>query len=97
PTWGDEALYRQCLLDFVREHGDAAREMAAADTPAAAAALAHKLNGAAAQLALTDVSARAEEAELVYRTGLSPQATLSALQAALDTARASIRGYAGGG
>jgi signal transduction histidine kinase/CheY-like chemotaxis protein len=91
--WGDEALYRQCLRDFVQEHGDTARAMAEADAQAAAA-LAHKLKGAAAQLALADVRARAEEAELVFKTGLSAQATLAALQAALDTAAASIRQYA---
>jgi CheY-like chemotaxis protein len=91
--WGDETLYRQCLRDFVQEHGDTARAMALADAQAAAA-LAHKLKGAAAQLALADVRARAEEAELVFKTGLSPQATLAALQAALDTAAASIRQYA---
>jgi hypothetical protein len=92
--WGDMAQYQRELRLFAREHCDGAQAMAGA-TPANAAEQARRLKETAAQLSLGDVRSRAEEAELVFKTGLTPGPTLAALQAALDTALESIRRFAG--
>ena len=64
--WNDEAIYRAYLRRFVDSYSEAAQDMtrclAAADT-AGAAALAHKLAGVAANLALPDTRRLASEIE----------------------------------
>jgi signal transduction histidine kinase/DNA-binding response OmpR family regulator len=86
---------RATLQAFAAEYAGAVPAMAAA-VPATAATLARRLAQAAAGLALQPLQARAEEAELVFRTGLEAQATLLALQEALDAALAPLEADAVG-
>jgi CheY-like chemotaxis protein len=86
---------RAALQAFAAEYAGAVPAMAAA-VPATAATLARRLAQAAAGLALQPLQARAEEAELVFRTGLEAQATLLALQEALDAALAPLEADAVG-
>ncbi|NML17229.1 hybrid sensor histidine kinase/response regulator [Azohydromonas caseinilytica] len=91
-AWGDLGLYRHCLRLFAQEYADSAHAMATAD-PTAAGALAHKLKGAAASLALTEVQARADAVE--RRCGTPEmRVCIGALQVALEEALGSIRRYA---
>lgn len=91
--WRNADVYRQYLRKFACDYGDGVRQMAQAER-AAAAALAHKLKGAAANLALDEVAALAGEADRVLPAGEDAAAILTRLQAALDTALASIAQYA---
>ena len=93
-TWRDTAVYRQYLRRFVREHGQAAREIQQAADTAEVRARAHKLKGVAANLALIDVAkaagqieAEADNDEHVRRRHLR------ALARALRQARRSIERY----
>jgi signal transduction histidine kinase/DNA-binding response OmpR family regulator/HPt (histidine-containing phosphotransfer) domain-containing protein len=91
--WTDAEAYRQYLRKFAREYRNSATAMAQAQR-AAAATLAHKLIGAAGNLALVEVAALAAETDRVLRAGEDPAATLTQLQAALDIALESIGRYA---
>jgi CheY-like chemotaxis protein len=91
--WRRPAAYRQFLRRFAGDYADSAQLIARADK-AEAAALAHKLKGAAAALAIDAVAALAGEIDDALRTGQDPASSLASLQAALDTALASIARYA---
>ena len=91
--WGDAAEYRKFLRRFVAEYGDLALQLGSLDN-AAALALSHKVRGAAANLALTDVRARIGEVEAALRGGHSPQVAIAQLQVALDVVLESVRSYA---
>ncbi len=91
--WKEAAVYRQYLRKFARDYAGSVREMARA-AHAEAAALAHKLKGAAGNLALEEVAARAAEVDRVLRAGADPGDSFMKLQAALDTALDSIARYA---
>ena len=90
--WKDAAVYRQYLRKFAHHYAGSVRDMAPAGP--AAAALAHKMAGAAGSLALEQVAAQAREACRVLRAAADPGAALTNLQAALDTALESIWRYA---
>jgi CheY-like chemotaxis protein len=92
-NWKDEAIYRRYLRKFARDYAGSVHDIARADI-APACALAHKLQGAAASLALVQVALLARQAQQVLRSQADPVAALAALQGALDTALASIAHYA---
>ena len=91
-VWGDLAAYRRFLGKFAVDYADCSTRLAqyhAAGDPVAAKALAHKLKGAAGNLALTDVARFAGLVEAID-TGANAGPALDQLQSALDTAAASI-------
>ncbi len=97
-TWKNEKIYRQYLRKFANDYAGSARnikdKLARAEQEQALA-IAHKLAGAAASLALTQVALQARATEEALRsTGTADATALTALQAALDTALASIALYA---
>jgi len=104
--WLDGAAYRQYLAQFLDLHGDSAVVIGAslaADRPAEAAALAHKLAGVAASLALPATHAAAHQAEsMLYAAMRDPGADASAVDLAplaqvLAQARHAIEQYLGPG
>lgn len=92
-VWKDAVIYRQYLRKFAQDYGDSAKTMARIERPDAAA-LAHKMQGAAGNLALEEVAASAREADHVLQAEGDPAGALIKLQSALDVARASIALYA---
>ncbi|WP_186453843.1 PAS domain S-box protein [Denitratisoma sp. DHT3] len=95
--WRKPALYRRILQKFAAEYADSARTLAdilgTAGT-GAAAAQAHKLKGAAANLALVDVARQAAAIERTLKAGHDADDLLSQLRHALETALRSIARYA---
>ena len=92
-VWKDVARYQTFLRKFANEYGDSARILAQVDVETAAA-LAHKLKGAAGSLRLEEVAAAAGAVDLALRAGVDAVTKCAALQVALDTALASIARYA---
>jgi PAS domain S-box-containing protein len=95
--WTDLAAYRTYLRRFVDSYADAVDLMDASladGNAAAAAALAHKLAGVAANLALPDTHKLAHEVELVLTNGADPTLALGHLRAALDQAVTEIEQFA---
>ncbi len=92
-TWKDADSYRQFLRKFARDYNHCVPEMAGAERTLAST-LAHKLKGAAGNLALVDVAALAADADRVLRAGDDPTAALAALQVALTMTLESIQRYA---
>ncbi len=90
----DANLYRQLLRTFLRDYADSARLIGACGRTTEAAALAHKLKGAAGSLGLEEVAALSGETDHVLRENGDPAECLARLQAALDTALTSIRLFA---
>lgn len=91
--WRDADVYRQYLRKFARDYGDSASTMRLAGK-VVAQALAHKLKGAAGNLALDEVSARAADVENRLLAGSDPGPALDALRTALVRALDSISRYA---
>ncbi|MBF0140255.1 MAG: PAS domain S-box protein [Magnetococcales bacterium] len=93
--WRQAEIYRKFLRMFVDEYIDSARTMTRTivENPKDAAALAHKLKGAAANLALPDVVRFAAEIEGRLNGGVGVNEVLPQLQQALDTALVSIARY----
>ena len=91
--WRKPAAYRKFLQVFTDEYADVAQTIARMDN-ADQASLAHKLKGAAGNLALSDVAILADELDRVLHDGDDPAECLVRLQAALDIALASIDRYA---
>jgi PAS domain S-box-containing protein len=91
--WVDQASYQEYLHRFVDLYshavGDIKQSLAHGYRPAAAA-LAHKLSGVAANLALPEVRRLAALAERVMNTDQDPMAELRQLDAALESALAEI-------
>jgi PAS domain S-box-containing protein len=95
--WSDVPTYQSYLRRFVDGYSDAAESMRTSvlnGEPWAAAALAHKLSGVAANLALTDTRRAAQELERVLGTQDDPTQAVNALATAIDTALAEIHQYA---
>ncbi|NML17622.1 hybrid sensor histidine kinase/response regulator [Azohydromonas caseinilytica] len=92
--WDDPALYARCLRVFDQEFANCIHDLGTAEA-GAAAALAHKLKGAAATLALDGVAAAAAAVEQALRAGEPPRQALARLEGALTVTLASIRRYAG--
>jgi PAS domain S-box-containing protein len=94
--WGDEAGHHAMLGRFARCYGGVAAAIerrAAAGDAAGAAALAHKLAGVCASLALPPLCARAQQAERALRDGAADGAP-AALAAELARALAAIAALA---
>jgi PAS domain S-box-containing protein len=87
------ANYRKLLRQFKAEYSDVTNRIGQAETTEASA-LAHRLKGAASNLAITEVSRLAAKVELRLKQGESADEVLPHLQQALDTALASITAYA---
>ncbi|WP_156901805.1 hybrid sensor histidine kinase/response regulator [Azohydromonas australica] len=91
--WNDPVLYARCLRLFEQEYADCIRTLGMADA-GAAAALAHKLKGAAATLALDRVATAAGAVEQGLLAGELPLHALARLESALAVTLDSIRRYA---
>lgn len=94
-VWKNAAVYRQYLSKFAHNYVDVVRDMAKTER-VKAAAMAHKLKGAAGSLALEEVAARAAEVDRLLRAEEDPTDSLITLQAALDIALESIHRYVSG-
>lgn len=95
-VWRKSELYRKFLHKFATDYADSARGILgnlAQNDPVGGAALAHKLKGAAASLALDDVAYCAGEIEQSLKSDLDASVLLTQLQQALDTAISSIERY----
>lgn len=95
--WRQPAQFGKFLRKFAADYRDAAQTLAGnlhdGDIDKAAA-MAHKLKGAASNLALSEVAAQASAIEQRLKSGANAVALLPPLQSALDTARSSIAVYA---
>jgi PAS domain S-box-containing protein len=95
--WSDLATYQTYLRRFADSYKDAVETMrthlASGDRPGGAA-LAHKLSGVAANLALPDTRLAAQEAERVLGTQGDPESALTDLSRALAAVMADIHLYA---
>jgi PAS domain S-box-containing protein len=91
-VWGEPAHLLTYLRKFAASHQATARQLAELP-PDAAAALAHQVKGAAAQLGLEQLAGLAGQMELLLRRGEQAQDTLVALQAAMEAALQAIAKY----
>ena len=92
-TWRKAEVYAQFLRKFAVDYRYSVQVLRAGDR-STAAALAHKLKGAAANLALTDVARCAGELDQKLKAGAQVSALLDEFQLALDAALSSIAQYA---
>ncbi|KQP35318.1 response regulator [Pseudorhodoferax sp. Leaf274] len=91
--WTDARAYRRFLARFLHEHGASAQEIGkllAAGATEQAGALAHRLRGGAAHLALPQAAEAAADIEQALQAGQDAAAALQRLEQALDTASASL-------
>ena len=96
-TWRDQGVYAKFLRKFALDYEGSVKTMEsllAIGDNAAAMAFAHKLKGAAANLALTDVARCASEVDINLKTNADVTRVLERLQYAMDTALDSIAQYA---
>ncbi|CAK0763006.1 two-component system, sensor histidine kinase [Gammaproteobacteria bacterium] len=91
-TWRNAEAYRQYLRKFAHDYRDTVREMARVEHTKAAA-MAHKLKGAASSLALEEVAKVVGEMEQVLQINGNTTDLFMKLQMALDTALESIARY----
>ena len=99
-VWRQAAVYGKFLRKFAADYQDCAQVLTQAlhrGETTYAAAVAHKLKGAAGNLALADVAACAAELEQRLKSGAHAATKVSTLQSALEIACASIAIYAPGG
>jgi CheY-like chemotaxis protein len=95
--WRKADIYCKFLRKFAVDYADACHlitRAVVANDRSTAAALAHKMKGAAANLALVDVARLSAECDRTLKAGEAVDVLLGQLQQALDTAIASIAGYA---
>ena len=95
--WTDLKVYKTYLRRFVDTYRRAVEEMNASlaqDQRDAAAALAHKLSGVAANMALPDTQRLAAEAERILLSGYDATGVLSRLDAALRLAIEAVERFA---
>lgn len=95
--WSSVPAYRNYLRRFSDSYGNAVEVMnasLAADDRPAAAALAHKLGGAAGNMALPDTHRLAGEAERVLTEGYDPTQTLARLRDALEQVVVAVEWFA---
>jgi len=96
-TWRQAEVYAKFLRKFAVDYQGSVQAMAQAlqgGDAGTAAALAHKLKGAAGNLALTDVARHAGELDQKLKAGGDVASALELLQQALETALISIAQYA---
>jgi HPt (histidine-containing phosphotransfer) domain-containing protein len=92
-VWNDLAAYRKFLVKFSVDYADCVHRLRvfhAENDHAGAGALAHKLKGAAGNLALTEITQYTAEIEAIEANGGDSSEALDHLQSALETALASI-------
>lgn len=95
--WQDSESFRKYLRLFARNYADSAQAIKAAwaeQRTMEGAALAHKMKGAAANLALPELARLATASEQILRDGKPVDTVLDDLQQALDTVLTSIDRYA---
>ena len=95
--WRDHSVYTKFLRKFAVDYQDSIQHLQsllARDDKSAAMAYAHKLKGAAGNLALTDVARCAGEVDLKLKADGDAARILERLQYAMDSALASIAIYA---
>ncbi len=88
----DRAAYQRLLTRFATENCDVVSRILSHDRQGGAK-LAHRLKGAAGNLAIEDVARLAAQLERELASGSDSANTLNDLQSALDTAIASIQRY----
>ena len=96
-TWRQKDVYGKFLRKFVQDYAQAASEMAQAlarGEYAAVSTQAHKIKGAAGNLALVDVARLARDIHQGLKAGLDVTATIAQLNVALQTAHDSTGRYA---
>jgi two-component system sensor histidine kinase/response regulator len=96
-TWRQKEIYSKFLRKFVQDYADVAAQMTQALARrelATVYTLAHKIKGAAGNLALVDVARLARDLDLVVKAGQDATATLAQLHMAMQTARTSTERYA---
>ena len=91
--WRDEAVYQQYLRKFAHDYGHSLDDLSGIDADTASR-FAHKLKGAAGNLALLEVAALAADMERALQAGDDPTDSGAKLRAALSAALASIGRYA---
>jgi len=91
--WRDEAAYKKFLRLFMSKYADVADQLKPLDQ-SEAQALVHKLKGAAANLALLDVAARAGDLEAAMHAGEALDKGIAKLQAAMNTVLNTLRRFA---
>lgn len=95
--WSDAAVYKSYLRRFAHDYADAIERLRTsmlARDPDGAAALAHKLSGVAANLALIDVRKAAHRLGCVVATPDKAAPALMALAMAMESTIAEIHRYA---
>lgn len=93
--WKDVSVFGRYLRKFAETYTDTVEQMITAESPAAAA-MAHKLKGTAAQLGVEIVAGLAAEAERLLRAGDDAADVLKQLQVAMSAARAAIQDFDSG-
>lgn len=91
--WRDIATYQRFLRLFASKYADVVDQLASLDNTQAAALL-HKLKGAAANMALLDVATSAAELEAAVRVGEGHADGFTTLQVAMDRVLVSIGRFA---
>ncbi|WP_165493213.1 CHASE domain-containing protein [Hylemonella gracilis] len=91
-VWGEPGNLLTYLRKFAASHHVTARRLAEL-SPEPAAALAHQLKGAAAQLGLEQLAGLAGRMEILLRDGENAQEVLMALQNAMEAALLAIATY----
>ena len=91
--WKDAVVYKRYLRTFAESHRDADRKIRQLDA-AAGAAMAHKLKGSAANLALESLAMAAQEVESKLSDHHDAARELDQLQSALRAALSAIDRYA---
>jgi CheY-like chemotaxis protein len=92
-TWRDVMAYKKFLRLFARDYANIAADLRATQGPDAEA-LTHKFKGAAANMAMPDVAARADELLGLLRNSRNTQNAIDRLQAAMDVVLETIRQFA---
>lgn len=96
-NWRSLETYRKFLRKFADDYSEIGDFMAQSSSPQAGshlAALVHRIKGAAANLALTEVARRAADLDRKLKTGADITAALDLFRQALDSALHSISQFA---
>jgi CheY-like chemotaxis protein len=92
-TWRDVGAYKKFLRLFARDYAEIAADLRNGGGPEVAA-LAHKFKGAAANMAMPEVAARADELLGLLRNERDPHNAIDRLQTAMDVVLETIRQFA---
>lgn len=95
-TWRQKSVYARFLHKFVQDHADAAHQMLQAlqrGDGKEVSVHAHKVKGAAGNLALTEVASLARDVDVGVKSGQDVTDVLTQLHQAMQTAKVSIERY----